>query len=50
MDEDRVTDIAQDWFWTRSWQLGEAEASSDIANGRTEVFESDEAFLASLAE
>jgi antitoxin PrlF len=36
------------WFWTEEWQAGEREASADIAAGRTEVFESTEAFFAAL--
>lgn len=44
----KMIDSTQAWFWTPSWQGGEAEASSDIAAGRTEVFDSDEDFLASL--
>lgn len=38
----------QAWFWTDSWQSGEAEATRDIIEGRTEVFKDDDSFLASL--
>jgi AbrB family looped-hinge helix DNA binding protein len=38
----------QAWFWTPEWQAGEREADADIAAGRTEYFDSDEAFLAAL--
>jgi antitoxin PrlF len=38
----------QAWFWTPEWQAGEHEADADIAAGRTEYFDSDEAFLAAL--
>lgn len=44
----KMIDSTQAWFWTRSWQAGEAEASTDITEGRTEVFDSDDDFLASL--
>ena len=38
----------QAWFWTPEWQAGEREADADIAAGRTEYFDSEEAFLAAL--
>ena len=38
----------QAWFWKVEWQAGEAEASADLATGRSEVFNSPEEFLASL--
>lgn len=44
----KVIDSTQAWFWTPSWQAGEAEAEADIAAGRTRTFDSDEAFLRSL--
>ena len=44
----KVIDASQAWFWTPAWQAGERRASADIAEGRTEVHETDEAFLASL--
>lgn len=46
----KVIDSTQAWFWTPSWQRGEAEAEADIAGGRLTVFEDDEEFLASLDE
>ena len=48
----KVIDSSQAWFWTPSWQRGEAEAEAeaDIAEGRVSVFESDEEFLATLEE
>jgi len=30
----------QAWFWSKSWQAGEMEASADIAAGRTTVHKS----------
>jgi len=44
----KVIDSTQAWFWTPTWQAGEAVASKDIEKGRVEIFESDEDFLASL--
>jgi len=44
----RRIDPEQAWFWTREWQAGEREAESDLAAGRFERFESDDAFLAHL--
>lgn len=41
-------DPDQAWFWTKEWQTKEAEASADIAAGRVEHFDSDEAFLAAF--
>lgn len=38
----------QAWFWTPGWQAGERAADADIAAGRTEYFDSAEAFLAAL--
>jgi AbrB family looped-hinge helix DNA binding protein len=46
----KVIDSSQAWFWTPSWQKGEAEADADIAAGRTRRFMSDEEFLAALHE
>ncbi len=46
----KVVDATQAWFWTPTWQAGEREASVDIAEGRVEIFETDEDFLASLDE
>jgi len=46
----KVIDTTQAWFWTPAWQAGERDASLDIAEGRVEVFKTDEDFLASLDE
>jgi AbrB family looped-hinge helix DNA binding protein len=43
-----VIDSSQAWFWKADWQVGEREASEDIASGRTRHFGSDEDFLDSL--
>lgn len=44
----KVIDNTQAWFWTPSWQSGEAEAEADVAAGRVSIFKSDDEFLASL--
>ena len=44
----KLIDATQAWFWAPAWQAGEREASLDIAEGRVEVFETDEDFLESL--
>ncbi|MBA3629221.1 MAG: AbrB/MazE/SpoVT family DNA-binding domain-containing protein [Actinobacteria bacterium] len=44
----KVVDATQAWFWTAGWQAGESEASLDIAEGRVEVYKTDEDFLESL--
>ncbi len=44
----KVIDSTQAWFWSPSWQTGEAAAESDIAAGRIVHFDTDEAFLESL--
>lgn len=36
------------WFWTDEEQARHREAAADIAAGRTEFYESTEAFLAAL--
>jgi antitoxin PrlF len=38
----------QAWFWTESWQRGEATASADIEHGRIETFKDDDSFLDSF--
>jgi hypothetical protein len=48
MPKDR--DPEQAWFWTPEWQAKEREADEDIAAGRVEHFDSDEAFLASFGD
>jgi antitoxin PrlF len=40
----------QAWFWTPEWLAGELEAEADKAASRSEVFGSDEDFLAALTE
>ena len=40
----------QAWFWTKSWQAGEREASEDIKHGRVRTFKDSESFLASFDE
>jgi AbrB family looped-hinge helix DNA binding protein len=44
----KVIDATQAWFWTPAWQAGERAASEEVAAGRTESFDNDEDFLASL--
>ena len=46
----KVIDATQAWFWTQEWQRREREAASDLHAGRSRVFESSGAFLASLDE
>ncbi len=48
MSETEHTD--QRWFWTEDWQSGEREANAAIAAGETTVFDSDEDFVAALAD
>ena len=38
----------QSWFWTDSWQVGEREASEQVAAGKGTVFDNGDAFLDSL--
>jgi bifunctional DNA-binding transcriptional regulator/antitoxin component of YhaV-PrlF toxin-antitoxin module len=40
----------QAWFWSERWQRMEREADADIQAGRTEKFDSVDAFLADLDE
>ncbi len=44
----RQIDPDQWWFWTPEWQAGEREADADLAAGRFQRFDSDEAFLTHL--
>lgn len=44
----KIVDSDQAWFWTRAWQTGERQASSDITHGRMTTFDSGEDFLNSL--
>jgi AbrB family looped-hinge helix DNA binding protein len=46
----KVIDATQAWFWQPEWQAGEREAAADLAAGRSRVFESSDALLASLGE
>ena len=46
----KVIDASQAWFWTPEWQRGERKADADLAAGRFDRYESDEAFLAALEE
>ena len=46
----KVIDSTQAWFWTPTWQRGEAAASADIESERTTVHETTEDFLATLGE
>lgn len=46
----KLIDADQAWFWTEEWQLGEREASEDIAAGRTRRFSSRDEFLSTLDE
>lgn len=38
----------QAWFWSKDWQVGEREASAQIAAGEGTVYDDDETFLSSL--
>ena len=44
----KVIDATQAWFWEPTWQAGEREADTDRRAGRTESFESGDAFVAEL--
>jgi len=41
-------DPEQAWFWSKTWQGREAEADSEIREGRYEEFDDLDAFLSSL--
>jgi AbrB family looped-hinge helix DNA binding protein len=43
-----LVDANQAWFWSDRWQRMEREADSDIASGRTAVFEDVESLLRKL--
>jgi AbrB family looped-hinge helix DNA binding protein len=47
---EKAVPSSQAWFWTSTWQQREREAEEDKTRGRFERFDSDEAFLASLAD
>ena len=44
----KIIDATQAWFWEPAWQAGEREADTDRRAGRTESFESGDAFVAEL--
>ena len=44
----KVIDATQAWFWTPRWQALEREADADRDAGRSDVFESGDAFLTAL--
>lgn len=44
----KVIDATQAWFWTPTWQAGEAEAAAEVARGEGRIFVSGDEFLASL--
>jgi AbrB family looped-hinge helix DNA binding protein len=46
----KLIEATQAWFWTPEWQEGEREVDPDLAAGRVERFESDEAFLKALRD
>jgi antitoxin PrlF len=46
----KIIDATQAWFWTPTWQAGEAEAAAEIARGDARVFASGDDFLASLED
>jgi len=46
----KLVDATQAWFWTRSWQRAEQQASEDIRKGRTRTYESDKDFLRGFAK
>jgi antitoxin PrlF len=37
----KIIDATQAWFWTPTWQAGEAEAAAEIARGDARVFASE---------
>jgi AbrB family looped-hinge helix DNA binding protein len=46
----KVIDATQAWFWEPAWQAKEREADEDLAAGRFDRFESNEAMLRALEE
>jgi AbrB family looped-hinge helix DNA binding protein len=46
----KIIDATQAWFWTPTWQAGEAEAAAEIARGDARVLASGDDFLASLED
>ena len=45
---DLLERATQAWFWTPDWQAGERAADADRDAGRSETFESAEAFVVAL--
>jgi AbrB family looped-hinge helix DNA binding protein len=46
----KVIDATQAWFWEPTWQAKEREADEDLAAGRFDRFESDEAMMRALKD
>jgi AbrB family looped-hinge helix DNA binding protein len=46
----KVIDATQAWFWSRAWQERVRRSVEQVETGKTERFETDEEFLASLDE
>jgi antitoxin PrlF len=44
----KIIDATQAWFWSPTWQAGEAEAAAEIERGESRVFVSGDEFLSSL--
>ena len=44
----KLIDATQAWFWEPGWQAGEREADTDRRSGRSESFESSDAFVTQL--
>lgn len=44
----KIIDSSQAWFWTTSWQAGEAEAEAELQTGTGTKYDSAAAFLASF--
>ncbi|MFL5913465.1 MAG: AbrB/MazE/SpoVT family DNA-binding domain-containing protein [Gaiellaceae bacterium] len=44
----KVIDATQAWFWNPAWQQGERQALTDLAAGRSTIYEASADFLASL--
>jgi AbrB family looped-hinge helix DNA binding protein len=46
----KVIDATQAWFWEPAWQAKEREADEDLAAGRFDRFEDDDALTRALDE
>jgi AbrB family looped-hinge helix DNA binding protein len=44
----KLIDSSQAYFWSKSWQAGEREASADIESGRVKTFDDAEELIAEL--